>query len=315
MSRGRWAERSAPMMGTVVTVKAYGEEPEEAVEAALRRMGEVASLFNLYDPRSEVSRINARASRGWVKVSEHVAKVLRRALHFSRLSGGAFDVTAAPLILLWKEAIKHTKKPPPKREIEAAKGLVGYRWLEVHPEKPLVRLRKHGMKVDLGGAAKGYVDDVGISELRRRGVRHALINSGGDIVALDAKPGGRPWAVGIEHPRREGEILGVVKVRGGAVTTSGDYRQFFIWRGKRFCHIVDPRTGYPASKCMSVTVVAPSGLDADILSTTIFVLGPEEGISLARRLEGVEALVVSSEGKVEMTPGMRKFTELKAEGI
>lgn len=314
MARERWAERAVPMMGTVVTIKAFGRSPEVAIDAAFRRMAEVASLFNLYDPRSDVSRINSHAGRGWVEVSEHVARVVRRALRFSRLSRGAFDVTAAPLVLLWKRAIKHTKIPPSMREIKAARRLVGYRWLEVHPKRPLIRLRRPGMKVDLGGGAKGYVADVGVEELRRRGIRHALINAGGDVVALDAKPGGRAWVVGVEHPRKEGKLLGVVRVRGGAVATSGDYRQFFIWRGRRFCHIVDPRTGYPASKCMSVTVLAPSGLDADILSTTIFVLGPREGLALARRLKGVEALIVSSEGRVYLTPGMKRVSELFVKG-
>lgn len=314
MSRRRWAERSVSMMGTIVTLKAYGRKPERAVEEALQRMAEVASLFNLYDPKSEVSKINAHAGKGWVEVSHYVAKVIRRSLYFSRLSGGAFDVTAAPSILLWKKAINRTKRPPSGREIKVVKRLVGHKWLEVHPTRPLVRLRRKGMKIDLGGAAKGYVVDVGIEELRKRGIRHALINAGGDIVALEAKPGGGSWAVGIEHPRKEGELLGIVKVKGGAVTTSGDYRQFFVWQGRRFCHIVDPRSGHPASKCMSVTVLAPSGLDADILSTLVFVLGPKEGLALARRLKGVEALVVSANGRVFMTPRMSKMTELFVKG-
>jgi thiamine biosynthesis lipoprotein len=170
-------------------------------------------------------------------------------------------------------------------------------------ENGKIKFAKRGMGIDLGGIAKGYAVDAAIRVLKEKNVESAMVNAGGDIYVLGRKHG-KPWRIGIRHPRRGGEILGIVEVEDKAIVTSGDYERYFFSEGKRYHHILNPKTGYPANECQSVTIVAKKATIADGLATGVFVLGPREGMDLVESLEEVEGVIVNKEGEMSVSSGL-----------
>lgn len=303
-----WARRaqrftgSEFVMDTLVSVTVYGPQAAENGRAALDEFRRLDRLLSAYLPDSDVGRVNAAAGREAVRVSRETAALVALSLKYAALSGGRFDPTVGPLVRLWGVGEGRTEPPSPV-EIAAARRLVDYRRVMVDQAEGRLYLPQRGMALDLGGVAKGYAADRAAAALRARGVSSALIDAGGNIVALGTRPGGRPWRIGIRHPRREGQILGVLSVADRAVVTSGDYERFFLHGGRRYHHILDSHTGRPAEGFTSVTIVAPSSTLADLLSTAVFVLGPKDGPAFARR-HGAETLTVSAEGAVSVSRGL-----------
>ncbi|MDH5175012.1 MAG: FAD:protein FMN transferase, partial [Elusimicrobiota bacterium] len=205
-----------------------------------------------------------------------------------------------PLWKIWKFEGENLEVPE-KVEIERALKLVNYHKMILKSDK--ISFAEKGMGIDLGGIAKGYAVDAAVRVLKKENINSAMVNAGGDIYVLGRKQG-KPWRIGIRHPRREGEILGTIEVEDRAIVTSGDYERFFFSEGKRYHHIINPKTGYPADECQSVTIVAKETTFADGLATGIFVLGPSEGMALIESLEGVEGVIVSKEGDVSTSSGL-----------
>ena len=172
--------------------------------------------------------------------------------------------------------------------------LVNYRSIILDKKDQTVKFKRKGMAINLGGVAKGYALDRAIKVLKERKVKEALINAGGDIKIM----GKRDWKIGLQHPRKEDEVLAVIKLKDQAIATSGDYQRYFIKKGKRYHHIINPETGYPANKCMSVTIIGPNAIQTDILATGVFILGPEKGMELIEILENVEGIIVDVQGKI-----------------
>lgn len=289
-------------MDTVITVTAYGPRAKAAVAEAVRVFDHVDTLMSAYRNTSDVARVNRLAGSGWVTVSSETFSVLTSALAMARQSGGAFDPTIGPLVRLWGIGARKNPAVPRPDAIRSAMSKVSYRRVKVDPVARRVFLEEPGMALDLGGVAKGYAAGKAAEVLRRHGVKHGLIDAGGNIVAVGQHPEGRPWNVGIRNPRNTGAVLGMVTVSNMAVVTSGDYERYFILNGRRYHHILDPRTGYPAQGMRSVTIIAPSSMQADLMSTAVFVLGPERGLRFAGRFE-VDALIVDSSGGLRTTPG------------
>ena len=283
------------LLGTMVEITVKGEEEvlaREAIEQAFREVEKIDDLMSPFKEDSEISRLNREGDRGPIRVSQDTFRVIRESLRFSELSDGAFDITIAPLLDLWDSSRKN-KQLPEAEELREVLTLVNYGNILLDEEKRTVEFREKGMNINLGGIAKGYAVDKAIERLRHRGIKRAIVDAGGDLYLL-----GRPfdkdfWVIGLRHPRKRGEILGVVKARDEAVATSGDYEDYFILDGKRYSHLLTPYTGKPVEGMLSVTVLAENALKADGLSTTIFVLGAEKGLKLANRLEGVEAIIIS----------------------
>lgn len=200
--------------------------------------------------------------------------------------------------------------PPDPGELAAALARVDFRGLEIDAENSRARLARPGQAIDLGAIAKGYGVDRAVQLLKEHGVVRALVDLGGDVYALGTRPDGTPWRLGIRHPRRAGQILGILHVSDAAVATSGDYERYFEYEGVRYSHIVDPRTGWPAMELASVTVVAPHGVWADALSTAVFVLGKEEGLALLESLPGVEGILVDKDLNVLITSGLEGKVDL-----
>ncbi len=301
------------LMDTVVEIKVYHRskaEAEEAIDSSMEEMRRVEQKMSLFLPGSEVSRINEQAllkkakgsllAEGWTPVSDELFSLLGESVRLSELTKGCFDITIYPLWRIWKFEGENLEVPD-KEEIEKELQLVDYKNIVIENGK--IKFVKKYMGIDLGGIAKGYAVDAAVSVLKKKNITSAMVNAGGDMYVLGRKQG-KPWRIGIRHSRREGEILGTIKVEDKAIVTSGDYERFFFSEGKKYHHIINPKTGYPADECQSVTIVAEEATFADGLATGIFVLGPREGMALIENLEGVEGVIVNKEGDISVSSGL-----------
>ncbi len=295
--------QSRLLMGTVVEILAFGPDQkllEPAVAAAFAEMARIEGMMSPHLPASEVARLSAAS--GPFEVSTDTAAVIARGLEVSMASGGAFDLTLGRLKALW-DIEGEEPRIPTADEIRQALAGTGPGSLVLTGRT--VSKRDPALAVDLGGIAKGYAVDRAIAILAERGVQHASVNAGGDIRVLGDRTG-RPWRVGIQHPRQPGDILATLDLADEAVVTSGDYERFFERDGIRYHHLFDPRTGLPARQCQAVTVVAADATLADALATAVFVLGPGPGLELLGRFPGVGGLVVAADGSAAATPGLKE---------
>ncbi len=301
-SEKRLFRESRFIMGTSVDINVAQADPataERAAKAAFAAMERVNLLMSNFRPESEISEITRQAGKREVRVSPETLEVIERAIDFGRLSEGAFDITVGPVFRLWN--FTDGTIPDEAARKEALKR-VDYRKVKVDPAKSTVFLQGRGMEVDLGAIAKGYAVDLACAALLQNGAANYLVKAGGEIKAHGEKEAGQPWTIGIQHPRLASELLAKVKVRSAAVSTSGDYEKFFLRNGERYHHLLNPATGLPAREAQSVVILAERSMDADALSTTVFVLGPEKGLSLLKKMPEVHALIVNRRGSVLTTP-------------
>ncbi|TYO98156.1 thiamine biosynthesis lipoprotein [Geothermobacter ehrlichii] len=292
--------RTRMLMGTIVEVVAFGDRKPTlaAIDRALDEMARIEELMSPRRPGSDLARL--AAARDFVTLSPETARLLRLSLAINRRSGGAFDPTLGALKRLWDIEGEHPAVPD-EAALRRALALTGPDRLLLDGDR--ARVAAPGVGVDLGGIAKGYAIDRAAAVLRQAGITHASINAGGDLRLIGDRFG-RPWRIGIQHPRRQGEMLAILELEDAAVVTSGDYERYFMADGKRYHHIFDPATGRPARGCQSVTVVAGDAVRADALATAAFVLGPKRGLELLRR-EGVEGVLVAADGRTLVTEGLK----------
>ncbi len=289
-----------PLMGTAVELIAEGDdEPalRAAAEAAFREMQRLSQMMNHYDPSSVVSAINAAAGLRPVAIPRELAEVLAQARRVSERTSGAFDVTIGGL-RGWRFR-PGEERVPSRAEIAAELPKVDFR--KLHSDRASAFLKEKGMKIDLGGIAKLYILEAGRRVLQAHGVRRALVNGGGDVLAHSD---GAPWRIGVRDPRAPERLLGVVEIDNGCVAASGDYERAFVRDGKRYHHILDPRTGYPAEGAHGVTLVAPSAAAVNGLGPAIMVLGRAAGEKLVAATPGVEGVIVGPSGEVWMSRGL-----------
>jgi thiamine biosynthesis lipoprotein len=289
-----------PHMGTEFKLVLYTNDADSArraSDAAFARIVALDLALSDYNPESELMRLCDRAGGPPVPVSDDLFRVLQRAVDVAEQSGGAFDPTIQPVVRLWRRA-RRQKRFPDRGALERARALVGYRNVRLDPAARTVQLLKRGMKLDLGGIAKGFTADEAIATLKRMGVDRALVAASGDIAVSGPPPGESGWRVGIGPVERSDAPPGYfVRLRDAAVSTSGDAEQFVELDGVRYSHIVDPRTGVGVVDRASVTVVAHDGLTADSLDTAVYVLGPELGLPLVEATPEAAALFVRVAGK------------------
>ena len=287
------------LWGIPVTVLVYGDDPVKAVDLAFSEMVRVGGRLNYYSETSEVTKINRNAGRKPVEVSPVTLRTLLLALKVSKITGGAFDPTVGPLLKLWdfRRGIV-----PDERSIKKALRKVDYRKVRVEKEGRIY-LEEEGMELHLGGIVKGAMVDSAVELLEKAGAVAGLVAAGGDVRVFGKRPDGRPWRVGVKDPRGEG-VIAVIELSKGAVSTAGDYVRFFLKNHRRYHHILDPRTGFPARGVASVTVIAPSSALADALSTGLFVLGEEKAFEILKKLR-LEGIVITTEGKMKATEGIR----------
>jgi thiamine biosynthesis lipoprotein len=294
-------------MGTVIEITLVGDNEVQANKAALQGFQEIKRIEQLMSPwldSSDVTRINRSAGREWVKVSSEIIEVIKKAQEISELSKDGFDITVGPLTELWRKA-REKKIPPSAEEVKEKLDLVNFRNIEVDREGKIY-LKKKGMAIDLGGIAKGYAVDRAFDVLRSLGHRNLIVNAGGDLRVGGLK-NNQPWSIGIQNPREPQKILTRISATDMAVATSGDYEKFFIYEGKRYHHIFNPKNGFPTEDCQSATIVTKDCITADALATAVFVLGPEKGYSLCQKLEGVDCLIVHKDGKMIISPNLKTW--------
>ncbi|HPB30602.1 MAG TPA: FAD:protein FMN transferase [Candidatus Sumerlaeota bacterium] len=266
-------------------------EAREAICAAAAEIDRLEVLWSRYRPDSDVSRINLAAGREAVHVSSDTLELVESAANISRITGGAFDISFASVGKLWRLKQDDPRIPSPE-EIRESLPLVNFHNIIVNREEGSILLKDKGMMIDLGGIAKGAAVDRAIAVIRKQGFSHALVNAGGDIYAMGKNAVHRPWRVAVRHPRDRELFLGKVDLTGAAIVTSGDYERGITVDGRRYHHILDTHTGYPAEKCISVTVIAPDAMTADAIATALFVMGPHEGVRFVNEREGVESLII-----------------------
>lgn len=298
-------ERKVGVMGTDLQIEVLGSDAEaleRSLDAAIAEIRRVEDVFTTWRA-SPFNALNDAAGKGPQPTTPEIARLVQRSLEVGRLTGGAFDITYAGAGRLWDYKKKPPTVPTPE-QVASALERIDYRRIEVDLDAKTVTIPA-GMRINLGGIAKGYGVDRAMAVLMKRGIKHALVNAGGDLKALGRKHG-KVWEIAIKHPRERERVIAVLPVSNTCVVTSGDYERFFEHEGRRYHHIIDPRTGYPSQGCMSATVVAPNAAFADALATALCVLDPEKGLALVERLDRIEALVVGMDGRVRMTSGLEK---------
>jgi thiamine biosynthesis lipoprotein len=290
-------------MGTTVTLVAFTNEKvdepraRELFEKALAEVKRLESVLSEWREDSEVGRVN-HGDGEWVAVGPETLEVIQKGLLAGKLSEGTFDITFQAMSDVWKfgDAREADPKVPRKADVLARKKLVDYRKVELDGTR--VRLGK-GQKLGLGGIAKGYIVDRAVRVLREGGLTSFLVQAGGDLYGAGTKPDGSHWLSGIQDPRGgSGKYFGVLELDDHAFSTAGDYARAYVVNGKRYHHIIDPRTGYPATACRSVTIWALDALTADTIDDAVFILGPEKGLALVESLEGVGAVIVDASNRV-----------------
>jgi thiamine biosynthesis lipoprotein len=294
---------SGTEMAVPIELVLYADSPDTATrgaQAAMTRLRQLNAVFSDYIEESELSRLSADSGGGKATpVSEDLWAVLARAQEISEKSEGAFDVTVGPVVRLWRWARRHHELPSRKR-IDAARQLVDYRLIRLVPETHAVELLKPGMRLDLGGIAKGYAVAAALAVLRDHGIRSAMVHAGGDIVLGDPPPGEPGWRIGIAPLDRGGPPSQYLCLSRCAVAASGDTWQYVTIEGRRYSHVVDPRTGIGLTDHGTVTIVGPDSTTADALGKAVGVLGPEKGLQLVESMPGMAAHIVRSpNGKVE----------------
>jgi len=284
------------IMGTYITVEVRSSDTrlaKESVEDAFRAIRRVDELMSIYKPESQVSLLNRRAWQSPMKVDPLLFRVLQKSLDVADISGGAFDITVKPMLDLWKRYAQ-AGSTPPDEEIRKARELVGSSLIELN-EPSEVTFKKQGVQIDLGGIAKGFAADLAVDRLKAHGISAGLVEAGGDI-RLYGGTEQEPWRIAIQNPFSEGIVLPyTIFIREGAVVTSGNYRRGYSVEGKRYSHIIDPRSGLPAEGVSSVTVIAKEAAFADGLATALSVLGFQKGLELASTIEGVECLIIKGD--------------------
>ena len=288
-----------PEMGTVFELTYYAPDDataERAGRAAFDRVEALNAIFSDYEPESELRRLCQQPAGTHVKLSTELFNVLQHSQRVAVESGGAFDVTVGPCIQLWRQARRQRALPAPARLAEA-RALMGFEKLELNATARTAVLKTPGMRLDLGGIAKGYAADAALAVLRQHGIRRALVAASGDLAVGDPPPGKTGWTIGMmsftsDKPDRTAVL------RNCGVSTSGDTQQFLVIDGVRYSHIIDPRTGQALTQRISVTIIAPDATTSDVLATAVCVLGAEKGIQVLRKFNDIHTRAVSMrEGK------------------
>jgi len=296
--------RSAKVMGTQVSLTAWTAKPKDALRAfssAFEEMNRLDQLMSVWKRGSDVVRINEAAGADGVVVAKATLDVIAFARRFSEATGGKFDVTFGALSGLWKFDHDQDDRIPAPEAVAKRLPFIDYTKILVDEQLGTVRLAQAGMRMHLGGVGKGYAVDRAVAILRKAGLRNFMVQSGGDLY-VSGKKGDRNWRVGIRDPRGPAtSYFAGAEITNATFSTSGDYERFFVEDGVRYHHIIDPDTGQPARHCRSVTIMAKDAITADVLSTSVFLVGVEAGLALVESTDGAGAVIVDAANEVHIS--------------
>jgi len=306
-AHAEWFSEQREIMGTLIAVELWSEDSTQAkaaIDAVMAEMERIDRTMSPWIESSDLSRINRDAGSEPVPLSDEMYTLIETSLRYSKLSDGAFDISFASVGYLY-DYRKHVE--PDDGALQQHIDAVDYRAIELDSQARTIRFRKPGMRIDLGGIAKGYACDRGIEILRWRGIPNAIVTAGGDSVLLGDRRG-RPWMVGIRDPRAADpkKVIISLPLSDVALSTSGDYERFFLDGERRVHHILDPKTGRSAKSVRSVSILATRGIDSDALSTTVFVLGVQRGMALINKLQGIDAIVIDNNGAIFYSNGLTR---------
>ncbi|MGH2272391.1 FAD:protein FMN transferase [Anaerohalosphaeraceae bacterium U12dextr] len=302
------------VMGTFaqVTVAAASEEQAHSfITAAFAEMDKVNRIMNDWDPNSEISQLTQTAYPEPKVVSPELFEVIAASVEYSKLSEGAFDITVGPETQLWRQMQKTGQKPSPEA-LTTARAKVGYEKVTLNPAEKTVQFAVEGMKLDVGAIAKGYAVDIAMEAMRTQGAVAGMVDLGGNVRCFGPGPAGGNWYIGLRDPRHTEKTLIKLRLNEMAVATSGDYERYAVVDGQPQSHILNPKTSESVKELASVTIIAPTAMQADALSTAVSVLGKEKGLALIEKIPGVEAIVMTSaqpDQRIE-TPGAKQFIEM-----
>ncbi|GEC78255.1 FAD:protein FMN transferase [Flavobacterium aquatile] len=299
-------KRKLAMLGSPFEISVVANDSIKANEYSNLAINEVKRIENLISdwiPTTQISEINKNAGIQPIKVDEEVFDLVERAIKISKLTNGAFDISYASMDKIWKFDGSMKEMPTPEA-IKKSVERIGYQNIILDKENKTIFLKLSGMKLGLGGIGQGYIADKVKELLQSKGCTSGLVNVSGDINTWGKQPNGELWTVGIVNPMNKNKVFATFPLDNSAVETSGSYEKFVSFNGIRYSHIIDPRTGYPATGIVSVSVFAKQTEIADALATGIFVLGVEVGLDLVNQLKGIECIIVDDKGKIHASKGI-----------
>ncbi len=301
-----WVVRDAEIMGTTIHTEVWHQDERIAQQVAdlvIQTMHEVNQSMSPYIETSELSLVNKNAATEVLPVTDELYAVIDHALHYSQMTNGAFDVTFASVGYLYdyRNAVR-----PTKSDIQQQLQGVNYKHIVLDANRKTIHFKQPQVRIDLGGIAKGYAVDLAITRAQEHGVERIFVSAGGDTRILGDREG-RPWVIGIRHPLNREKVIAKIPLVNEALSTSGDYERYFDEDGVRYHHIIDPKTGDSARKVHSVTILGPTAMDTDALSTSVFVLGAREGLKLLESLEAIEGIIVDNEANLLFSSGLQNI--------
>lgn len=304
-------KRTTFMLGSPFEMTVVAKDTVQAngyIEAAITEVKRIENLISDWIPTTQISKVNQNAGVQPVKVDREVYELVERALKISKLTNGAFDISYASMDRIWKFD-GSMKEMPTEEAIKKSVAKVGYQNIILNEKESTIFLKNEGMKLGLGGIGQGYIADKIKALLLSQGCKSGIVNVSGDIFAWGKQPDGKPWTAAIVNPMNKNKVFATFPLEDSAVETSGSYEKFVTFNGKRYSHIIDPRTGYPATGIVSVSVFAKTTEIADALATGIFVLGVEVGLDLINQLKGIECIIVDEQGVVHASGNidLKKF--------
>jgi thiamine biosynthesis lipoprotein len=305
-SAAEWHRQEEAIMGTVISVELWHQDTEQAealIDAVMQEMRRIDNLMSTYKPDSQLSRVNATAAITPVAVSRELFGLIKRALAYSEITHGAFDITyaSAGKYYDYRKGVK-----PTAAQLAEALPAIDYHHVSLDADTGTVAFTQAGVYIDLGGIAKGYAVDRGMEILRRGGVENALISAGGDSLVI-GKRWERPWYIGIRDPRNKTGIVSMIPLEDAAISTSGDYERYFEEDGVRYHHILDPGTGKSTHSVRSTSIIGSNATDTDALSTSVFVLGVDAGLELINSLPDTEAIIIDRHGEMHYSAGLARI--------
>jgi thiamine biosynthesis lipoprotein len=303
-----WLSDEQTIMGTSIRIELWSENKKsgrKVIAKVINEMHRIDRLMSPFKKNSELSKINNEAGKQPVVISKEILSLIEKSLTISKQTNGAFDITFASAGFMY-DYRQH--KHPDKKSLEQILPSINYQHIQINHSKQSIFFKDKGVKIDLGGIAKGYAVDRGIAIFKKHGIKHGIISAGGDSRILGDRQG-RPWFVGVRDPRNRQGLVAKLPVRNEAISTSGDYERFFEKDGIRYHHILSPGTGKSVRHVRSATVLGPDATTTDALSTSVFVLGSEKGLALINQLPDFEAIIIDQQGALIYSDGFKRLQQ------